>query len=364
MFRPILATALALLTPLAARAAGDERPYDLMVGDPAPALTGEGVNGRPIDGLRDDTTYVVECWATWCGPCVGAMPHLSELQAEYADRNVRFVGVNVWEEDTSKVRPFVEKMGDKMAYTVAMDIVPEADAGKGRPVGKMAESWMAAAGRKGIPSSFVVQKGRVQWIGHPGELDEPLEQIVGGRWDLAAAARKHHDSVAAEAALDRLGPSLQTAMRAGKWSEAVASIDAVLEQYPGMEQNVAPQRLFCLVRSGDKERSTAYAEKLADGLFKSSPQGLNFIASTIVNPEHRDLGLDAALAVRVAKKANVLTGWKEPVVLDTYASALALAGDVEQAVEIQEKAVKLSIGTQMEADLKRRLEELRAKRSS
>ena len=36
-----------------------------------------------------------------------------------------FIGVDVWEHDTSKVKPFVAEMGDKMDYRVALDSVPE-----------------------------------------------------------------------------------------------------------------------------------------------------------------------------------------------------------------------------------------------
>jgi len=37
----------------------------------------------------------VDVWATWCGPCRMEIPHLLEIEEEYADKNVKFLGVSV-----------------------------------------------------------------------------------------------------------------------------------------------------------------------------------------------------------------------------------------------------------------------------
>ena len=54
----------------------------------------------------------------------------------------------------------------------------------------MAKNWMTAAGQEGIPTAFIVNKeGKIAWIGHPMEMDKPLEKIVAGTWDLKERAR-------------------------------------------------------------------------------------------------------------------------------------------------------------------------------
>lgn len=157
---------------------GCTSPSALKIGDPAPPIAvARFVKGEPVTELEQGQVYVLEFWATWCGPCVEAIPHVSELQAKYKDRGVVVIGTSVWESDPeqSKVEPFVARMGDKMNYRVAMD--DRSGGGKG----KMAETWMTAAGQNGIPASFIVDRsGKIAWIGHPMELEKHLEKVVAG----------------------------------------------------------------------------------------------------------------------------------------------------------------------------------------
>ncbi len=150
------------------------------LGDPAaPLAIKEWVKGKAVDVKDGKNIYVVEFWATWCGPCLRSIPHLSEMQKKFKDQGVVFVGIS--DEDVSKVKPFVEKMGEKMDYTVACDDERKSNAG-----------YMAAYGQGGIPTAFIVGRdGKVQWFGHPmADLEKTLEKIIAGKHDLKAAAKQ------------------------------------------------------------------------------------------------------------------------------------------------------------------------------
>ncbi|MEM6690555.1 MAG: TlpA disulfide reductase family protein, partial [Planctomycetota bacterium] len=163
----------------------------LNIGDRAPALDIEHWislgNGRfdEVKTFEDGKVYVVEFWATWCGPCVGAMPRLAELQERYAGNGVQIISIT--DESLDEVKallgdPYPNPEIDKTFAEITSSYSLTSD-----PDGSSHVAYMEAAEARGIPQAFLVGKsGLIEWSGHPMELEGPLEGVLNDTWDREA----------------------------------------------------------------------------------------------------------------------------------------------------------------------------------
>lgn len=138
--------------------------------DRAPNLDISVVRGNPVDleKGRGKNVYIIEFWATWCAPCRYTAPHLSALQKKYRHKGLVVVGIS--EEDKETVGPYLEEMGDKMDYTVAIDRDQKTTA-----------RYMAAFNVNSIPHAFIVDRsGRMAWHGNPllPSMEETLVALL------------------------------------------------------------------------------------------------------------------------------------------------------------------------------------------
>ncbi|MDB6067138.1 MAG: hypothetical protein JWR26_3346 [Pedosphaera sp.] len=80
------------------------------VGEVAPALKVSKWLQAPPEagsGWPSNKVVVLDFWATWCGPCVGAIPHLNELVEGFKDKPVQFIAVT--DQDESVIQSFLKK---------------------------------------------------------------------------------------------------------------------------------------------------------------------------------------------------------------------------------------------------------------
>ncbi|MBI4556059.1 MAG: redoxin domain-containing protein [Candidatus Hydrogenedentes bacterium] len=290
------------------------------LGDPAAPLSiEEWIKGQPVDlaAGKGKQIFVVEFWATWCPPCRTSIPHLTELQAKYKDKGVTIVGIT--DEAVEDAKPFVEKMGAQMEYTVAIDD----DMKTGR-------DYMGAFEVDTIPHAFIVDKaGIVAWQGNPAvdDLEGALDQILTGTFDIQAAAKADQ-------------------ARRAEQAEQMATM--MLRAY------------YEMVKEGAE---TQQADALAEHLITNDPKAtdlLNTLAWMILTDKevkYRNL----EMALRAAKAAYDACEGKDTNVVDTYARALFETGKVSQAIEHQKKAIELCQDEQIRPELERTLAEYQSK---
>ncbi len=324
-----------------------DAPKMLSVGDKAPAINDiDWVKGKGIEAFAPGESYVVECWATWCGPCIKAFPHLSKLQKQYKDQ-IQILGIAIWERGDdikSKIVEFVKDQGDKMDYTVGMEMNDS-----------IAKNWMAPAGQNGIPCAYLVDKtGRIAWIGHPGSIDPVLEKYVAGEWDTDSYAAEFKKQQEMEREMQAMMPLLMEASTTGNLDKALPAIDKMIVKHPDMQQ--LKMMKFQLMLSSDQWAPKAY--EVGEQILKANwddSQVLNGISWEVLTGQmvkNRNL----EFAMKAVNRANELTKGEDPSILDTMARACFDMGKTDKAIEIQEKAVSLADDGPMKDELKMTLE--------
>lgn len=141
------------------------RPAMELEGKQAPEIALDQLDGGKFK-LSDlkGKVVIVDFWATWCGPCVAAMPVLLKVAKEYEAKGVVLVGANQGE-DKETVQKFID--AKKWELDVAMD-----------PDGKSGAAYMVT----GIPQTVIIGRdGMVKKV-HIGFRPD-LEALLKGELD-------------------------------------------------------------------------------------------------------------------------------------------------------------------------------------
>lgn len=269
----------------------------------APKLTiSKWIKGGPVDlSAKKDFIYVISFWVSWHPTGRLGLSGLTDLQNKYAAQGVQIIGISDESEET--VEKFVESMGSRMDFTVAVDAA-----------GATSFAYMDAFGVRGVPHTFILDKQRrIVWHGQEtSEMEPVIKGVLDGTWDFEKARR-------------------------------VEAARATLNLY------------FGGVTQG---RDSEQLKSLGMGVvldMKDDAEFLNWISWNILTHEAvRTRHLD--IAMKAAELAYKACEGKDAAIVDTYARAFYDTGDKKMAIEYQKKAVELEKDPAQRAELQQTLD--------
>ena len=124
---------------------------------------------EPLFRQDNDTTYIVNFWATWCKPCIEELPYLEQMNKTETEKPLKVVLVSLDfpQHLESKLLPFVEKR----ELSSQVDILLDGDYNSW--IDKVSPEWSGA-----IPATYIYKKDAHLFIGEPFEsYDDLLESV-------------------------------------------------------------------------------------------------------------------------------------------------------------------------------------------
>lgn len=138
--------------------------HSALEGKPMPALDLTGwANGEVKTDDMKGKVIVVDFYATWCGPCMAAIPHNNELMKKYKDKGLVLFGVCTSRNGQEKMDDVVKSKG--IEYPTARD-----------PNLASEKAWAVHY----YPTYAVVdRKGNVRAIGlQPDKVEQVVEKLL------------------------------------------------------------------------------------------------------------------------------------------------------------------------------------------
>ena len=135
--------------------------------DSIPVVDYQGL--KPLLHRTNDTTYVVNFWATWCAPCVKELPYFEALGDTYKDEKVKviLVSLDFKKQIETKLYPFVEKKQLKS------DVVVLYDSDSNFWINDISDSWSGA-----IPATLVYKNESRSFFEQSFHSQEELSDII------------------------------------------------------------------------------------------------------------------------------------------------------------------------------------------
>lgn len=325
------------LAPLSAVSAETEKPQATQAATatspetlPLNGLPKLWLQGTPVTEWEKDKVYIFEFWATWCGPCVAAMPHMEALHngIQRAKLNAQVIGVNVSDRTTpERLKKFLARQTVPPTYAIAVDTEKATE-----------QHWLRAQKVIGIPYAFALKNGKIIWKGHPQSLSGELIREMTQPDFVAPQARPEKSDEETPEVRHR-AREISHLFSDGKVAEAEALLKAFLEDgtiSDSTKISVMEAPCYAALRNREYRKMNAYLRRKAETFpkdFFNQVETAYFVLETDDVPvADRDFALaEECLNAALALTEEADTKSRIPAIYTMLAEIYAERGEKEAA---------------------------------
>jgi len=135
---------------------------NIKVNEKAPTINiTDWIENVPNDTNLNDKYIVLEFWATWCGPCIAAVPHINSIQKEFNQKDLYYISIT--DESVAKVERSLKRINFNSIVVTDLTKKTQINFGDG------------VKGLDAYPLTVLIDKtGIIKWIGEPKNLNSEI----------------------------------------------------------------------------------------------------------------------------------------------------------------------------------------------
>jgi len=117
----------------------------------------------------NDTTYLINFWATWCGPCVKELPHIEAMNDHYKNEKYQtvLVSLDFPKQIDSKLIPFLNK------HDISSEVIVLLDGKSSKWIDRVDDRWSGA-----IPITIIYNKEKRLFLEKQFHSAEELIELI------------------------------------------------------------------------------------------------------------------------------------------------------------------------------------------
>ena len=312
-------------------------------------ISAGGLAPKSLTNFDKDKLYVIEFWSTDCEGAVPRFLQLATLKQQYAKQDVRFALLS--HESTETIQSFLKGSArtpegqpvpyQQLATSLAIGSDPDRSAHN---------AYMGNESSGQLPWAFLIGRdGKLEWQGHPSELDLVLDAVAQGRWDRQKIERD-------QMLMAEIQESMAKLTKAKDWKGAIRELDRFLGSTddPRITYGLLKSKIEIYARSGNASKEIAAVVKNLYSICSEEPLFAHDVANTVYQLAIRGHLKDGTAILIAVEGLSVAIGQIEDGstksgMLHTLAKLEGLVGKTEQAIAHQTQAVELADESQKPA---------------